>query len=193
MPQLSAAPASPADAADVAPAGPACQVVVMGVSGCGKSTVGRLLAEGLGARYIEGDEHHPPANVERMRAGTPLTDADRAPWLQVLAGFLREAAAAERSVVLSCSALKRHYRDVLRGGSPRLHFVHLHGTRELLQARVAARRHEYMPATLLQSQLEALEPPGADERARSFDIAEAADAIAARAQQWLQLQPQRTS
>lgn len=190
MPQLNAASGASTGGTDAAPPGLARQVVVMGVSGCGKSTVGVLLADGLGARYVEGDEHHPPANVERMRAGIPLTDADRAPWLQVLAGLLHEAVAAGQSLVLSCSALKRRYRDQLRSGAPRLHFVHLHGTPELLQQRVAARHHAYMPPTLLQSQLEALEPPGADERARGFDITEAPEAIAARALQWLRAQPE---
>ena len=153
------------------------KVVVMGVSGCGKSTVGQQLAQALGVDYLEGDEFHPPANVARMAAGTPLTDADRAPWLQTLAARLQAAHAAGRGVVLSCSALKRAYRDVLRSGAPGLVFVHLSGSAELLAQRVGARQHHYMPAGLLASQLAALEVPGADEDTITIDIAEPAERI----------------
>ena len=149
----------------------ALRIVVMGVSGCGKSTVGRLLADGLNLDYIEGDDLHPPENVARMVAGVPLTDADRQGWLQALAQRLADARAQGRGLVLSCSALKRSYRDVLRTGAPDVRFVHLHGTRELLTARMLDRPGHYMPPSLLDSQLATLELPGADEEALSFDIA----------------------
>lgn len=160
-------------------------VVVMGVSGCGKSTVGRLIAQALKRPYLEGDAFHPPENVARMAAGTPLTDADRQGWLQTLAGELAAARRSGTGAVLACSALKRRYRDVLRGGMPDLAFVHLHGSRELLEARMAQRSGHYMPASLLQSQLAALEPPQADERAITLDIAGAPEALAQAALHWL--------
>ena len=137
----------------------ALAVVVMGVSGCGKTEVGRRLAQRLGARFIDADDLHPPANVEKMRAGIPLDDADRAPWLRLLNARLREAAAAGEPVVLACSALKQRYRDSLADGVPGLRFVHLAGNRELIAARLGTRQHRYMPATLLDSQFAALEAP----------------------------------
>ena len=150
---------------------PAPCVVVMGVSGCGKSTVGRALAGRLGLRFIEGDEWHPPRNVALMAAGTPLTDDDRRDWLHALAGQLAQAAAQGQGLVLSCSALKRRYRDQLRAAAPGLRFVHLHGSPDLLAARMATRPGHYMPPSLLPSQLEALEPPGPDENPILLDIA----------------------
>jgi gluconokinase len=138
---------------------PALAVVVMGVSGCGKTAVGNRLAQRLGARFIDADDLHPAANVEKMRAGTPLDDADRAQWLALLNARLREALAAGEPVVLACSALKQRYRDTLAAGVPGLRFVHLAGSRELIAARLAARQHRYMPASLLDSQFAALEVP----------------------------------
>jgi len=134
-------------------------VVVMGVSGCGKTAVGEALARRLGARFVDADDFHPPANVEKMRAGVPLDDADRAPWLATLNALLRDEAAARRPVVLACSALRQRYRDALAEGVPGLRVVHLSGSFELIASRLAARRHRYMPASLLRSQFEALEPP----------------------------------
>jgi carbohydrate kinase (thermoresistant glucokinase family) len=157
---------------------PPC-IVVMGVSGCGKSTVGRQLAEGLGLRFIEGDALHPPRNVALMAAGTPLTDTDRHDWLQTIATLLADAAAMGQGVVVSCSALKRRYRDQLRQGAPDLVFVHLHGPAALLASRLQSRTGHYMPATLLQSQLDTLEPPDAGEAALRFDITQPAEAIVA--------------
>lgn len=154
------------------------RIVVMGVSGCGKSTVGRLLAGHLGLDYIEGDDLHPAENVARMAAGVALTDADRQGWLQALAGRLADANAQGRGLVLSCSALKRSYRDVLRTGAPDVRFVHLHGARELLTARMHDRPGHYMPPSLLDSQLATLESPGADEQVLSFDIAQTPQDIA---------------
>lgn len=160
-------------------------VVVMGVSGCGKSTVGRLIAQALQRPYLEGDAFHPPENVARMAAGTPLNDADRQGWLRTLAGELAAAQRSGSGAVLACSALKRSYRDVLRSGVPDLVFVHLQGSRELLEPRMAQRSGHYMPASLLQSQLATLEPPQADERAITLDIAAGPDALARAALRWL--------
>ena len=152
-------------------------LVIMGVSGCGKSSVGRPLAASLGIPFVEGDELHPPQNVALMAAGTPLTDADRAGWLQTLAGVLASAKAEGHGVVISCSALKRRYRDVLRGGAAEVRFVFLHGSPGLLEARVQRRRGHYMPASLLHSQLATLEPPDADEGAITIDIAQTTETI----------------
>lgn len=153
--------------------------VVMGVSGCGKSTVGKLLAAALGARYAEGDSFHPPQNVEKMRRGQPLDDHDRAPWLAAMATAIRDWNAAGETVVLACSALKRRYRDVLRGGGD-VRFIHLAGDKALIAARLAARKGHYMPATLLDSQFAALEPPDECE-AITVAIDAPAATIAARA------------
>lgn len=162
------------------------RVVVMGVSGCGKSTVGRSLAAELGADFIEGDELHPPENVERMRQGIPLTDADRQGWLQTIGARLGDAAAQRRGLVVSCSALKRSYRDLLRAADPSLRFVYLRGSPELLERRMNERSGHYMPPSLLRSQLETLEPPGADEGAVSIDIDVEPQAIVAAARRALE-------
>jgi gluconokinase len=150
-------------------------LVVMGVSGCGKSTLGQRLAHELGLRYVEGDDLHPPRNVERMRAGIALTDDDRREWLDTIAARLRGAKRDRRHIVVTCSALKRAYRDVLRGGDPALRLVFLHGDPALLAQRIGARRDHYMPPSLLRSQLETLEPPGSDEQAVAVDIAAGTD------------------
>jgi gluconokinase len=140
-------------------------LVVMGVAGAGKSTVGRALAERLGWRYLEADDLHSPANVEKMRSGTPLTDADRAPWLaavaEVIGGWLAQGA----SGVAACSALKRAYRERLAGGRDEVRFVYLEGSEATLRARLEARRGHYFPPALLASQLADLEPPAAEEGA----------------------------
>ena len=145
-------------------------VVVMGVSGCGKSTVGRLLAQALGLPFVEGDELHPPANVAKMAAGTPLSDEDRAAWLNTLAEVLAGAERRGHGVVVSCSALRRRYRDQLRAGAPGLRFVYLQGDAALLASRLAQRSGHYMPASLLPSQLATLEAPAPDEAAVTLDI-----------------------
>jgi gluconokinase len=129
-------------------------VVVMGVSGSGKSTVGALLAERLGVEFLDADEFHPPENVAKMAAGVPLTDADRGPWLERLNAELRRRGDA----VLACSALKESYRRALAQGLE-CRFVHLRGPIELIRSRMEFRRHRYMPASLLESQFAALEPP----------------------------------
>lgn len=135
------------------------QVVVMGVTGVGKTTVGQLLAQQMKARFVDADAFHPPENVEKMRAGIPLTDVDRQPWLDALNRHLRSAAAADESVVLACSALRKAYRQRLREGCPELRFVHLAGSRELIAQRLAARSGHYMNPALLDSQFATLEPP----------------------------------
>ena len=164
-------------------------VVVMGVAGCGKSTVGRLLAQRLGAEFLEGDELHPPRNVERMAAGIPLTDNDRRDWLREIAGQLADARAGHHRLVVSCSALKRSYRDTLRTASSELAFVHLHAGAELLEARLHARTDHFMPVSLLTSQLQTLEPPGPDERAVTLDATQPPAQLAERAAAWLAALP----
>jgi gluconokinase len=138
-------------------------LVVMGVSGSGKTTVAELLAKQLGWPFMEGDRLHPPANVEKMRQGIPLTDADRGPWLDQIGEELKSWAAERRSGVMTCSALKRAYRDRIRSARPDVRFVYLKGSETLIGARVAARHHEYMPASLLRSQFDTLEEPEPDE------------------------------
>lgn len=167
------------------PALPAARVVVMGVSGCGKTSVGRALAASTGWGYVEGDELHPPQNVARMAAGTPLTDADRQGWLEKIAAAVAAAAARGEGLVVTCSALKRRYRDLLRAGTSDLRFVFLHGPRELLAERMAARPGHYMPPSLLASQLEALEPPQPDEVALGLPMGPPPAALAAVAEAWL--------
>jgi carbohydrate kinase (thermoresistant glucokinase family) len=160
-------------------------VVVMGVAGSGKSTVGRLLARRLGAEFLEGDDLHPPRNIERMAAGIALTDADRRDWLLEIAQQLADARAGRHALVVSCSALKRGYRDMLRTADSGLAFVHLHGDPALLAGRLAARADHFMPGSLLDSQLRTLEPLGPDERALTLDASPPAAEIAARAAAWL--------
>lgn len=179
-PARSAQGALVADAAVPALARP-LHLVVMGVSGCGKTSVGRHVATTLGLTFIEGDELHPPRNVALMAAGTPLTDDDRADWLATIAGRLGQAFAAGHGLVVSCSALKRRYRDVLRAPCPGLRFVYLHGNAALLHQRMSARQGHYMPPSLLDSQLATLEPPDADEDAISVDISPSPDQVAATA------------
>lgn len=146
----------------------------MGVSGSGKSVIGAALAIELGVDFVEGDEYHPSENVERMAAGIPLTDDDRAGWLRSLGARIHEAKEAGSGLVVACSALKRSYRDVLRAGAgPELRFVFLRGARALIAERLAGRRGHYMPASLLDSQLATLEEPSSDEHAWVCDIREA--------------------
>jgi gluconokinase len=141
----------------------------MGVSGSGKTTVGKPLAERLGYPFLDADEFHPPANVVKMAAGTPLTDADRWPWLALLNAKLNE----QKNAVLACSALKQSYRDALAKGLTDCRFVHLRGSIELIRARLRERQHRYMPASLLESQFAALEPP---QDAIEIDIGQAPEA-----------------
>ncbi|MHA4866097.1 gluconokinase [Duganella sp. PWIR1] len=147
--------------------------VVMGVSGCGKSSVGLQLASALAVPFLEGDTYHSYENVAKMTAGMPLTDADRADWLWALHREIRDARLRQSGLVLSCSSLKRRYRDLLRSADPELRFAHLAGPRELIADRMAARKDHYMPPALLDSQLATLEPLEEDEAGIVLDIATA--------------------
>lgn len=138
-------------------------IVVMGVSGSGKSTVAATLVDRLGWPFAEGDDFHPPANVEKMRAGHPLDDEDRWPWLRSLAAWIGEQERAGRSVILTCSALKRSYRNLLLDGHPSVWFAHVTAEPELIRQRIEHRTGHYMPSSLLDSQLATLEPLGDDE------------------------------
>lgn len=161
-------------------------IVLMGVSGVGKTSVMDALAERLGWPTAEGDALHPPANVARMAAGIPLTDADRWPWLQLVADWIGERERERSSSIITCSALRRRYRDVLRRGHPSVWFVHLTAPRELLEKRMGARRGHFMPPSMLDSQLATLEPLADDEPGWSVDAvgtpAEIAGQIVARLQ-----------
>ncbi|MFC3072058.1 gluconokinase [Shinella pollutisoli] len=147
----------------------------MGVAGCGKSAVGAALAARLGASYLDGDDLHPPANIDKMRRGEPLSDDDRRPWLTLVGERL---AKPHGILILGCSALKRRYRDHIRStaGAPVV-FVHLSGTRDLIAARMAARAGHFMPPSLIDSQFDALEPPAADENAMTVDIDAPVEAV----------------
>ena len=147
-------------------------LVVMGVSGSGKSTVGQPLAARLGWDFQEGDDLHPKANIEKMRHGHPLTNADRAPWLAAVRGWIDREAAAGRSGVIACSALKRAYRDRLSGGRPEVRFVYLKGDEATIRERVEHRHGHFMHADMVASQFEALEPPTPDEHPIVVDIRE---------------------
>ena len=155
-------------------------VVLMGVCGSGKTEVGRRLAAQLGCDFLDGDDFHPPANVEKMRAGTPLTDADRWPWLDRLAAEITSRLQTGPGGVVACSALARRYRDRLGLARPGVVLVHLDGSRDLLAARLGARQGHFMPPGLLESQLATLERPGPDERAITIDVAASPDEIAER-------------
>jgi gluconokinase len=133
--------------------------IVMGVSGCGKSTIAQKLASATGGEWLEGDAFHPPENKMKMRAGIPLTDDDRWPWMDRLNTELRAIAGKEHPVFLACSALKQKYRDRLVAGIPGARFVYLKGSFEVIQSRLAQRTHEFMPASLLESQFATLEEP----------------------------------
>ena len=154
--------------------------VVMGVSGSGKSSVGVPLAQALGAAFVEGDEYHPSTNIARMAQGIALTDEDRADWLRALADRLGEAKRAGVGLVMTCSALKRAYRDILRSDAPDVRFVYLKGSRELIADRLAERRGHFMPALLLDSQFATLEEPSPDEDALVCDIRHTPEEIVAK-------------
>jgi gluconokinase len=145
-------------------------VIVMGVSGSGKTTVAALLAAALGWQFQEGDDLHPAANVAKMRSGTPLTDADRLPWLGKIAEEIDRWRERGLSGVVTCSALKRSYRDIIIGGRPEVHLAYLKGSYELIQSRLAARHEHFMPAALLESQFATLEEPTSDEHPILIDV-----------------------
>lgn len=159
---------------------PPC-IVVMGVSGVGKTTVARLLAERLGLPYGEADDFHSPASIAKMSAGIPLDDADRLPWLAALGDWLGDRRAAGTGAVITCSALTRRYRDVLRASCPDAWFLHLSGSRELIAGRMAGRTGHFMPPALLDSQFAALEPLAADEHGGVLDVGPGPEELAAAA------------
>lgn len=169
------------DIADFAPRAETRHVVVMGVSGSGKTTVALGISEATGLLFAEADDFHSRANVEKMRAGIPLDDEDRSPWLRDLAAWMAERAEEGRSTVIACSALKRAYRDVLADGPPSVDFVHLHGPAELIRDRMSSRAGHYMPASLLDSQIATLEPLEPDERGVVLDVALPPDELVAQA------------
>jgi carbohydrate kinase (thermoresistant glucokinase family) len=154
-------------------------VIVMGVAGAGKSTVGAALARQLGCDFADADEFHPPANIAKMRTGTPLTDADRQSWLAAIAARVDAWREAGTGGVIACSALKRSYRRVVIGDRPEVRLAYLRGDPALIRRRLAERRHHFMPASLLDSQFETLEEPGAEERPIVVDATKSATTLAA--------------
>ncbi|WP_220700609.1 gluconokinase [Mycetocola lacteus] len=154
-------------------------LIVMGVSGSGKSTIGIALAESLGLPFVDGDDLHPVHNKEKMAAGQPLNDEDRAPWLEIIAERIRDDLASGTPIVVACSALKRRYRDQLVRLAPSTVLIHLVGDRALIAARQAGRNHEYMPNSLLDSQFAALEPLEADEHAFEVSLDQTPEQILA--------------
>jgi len=156
--------------------GPPPVLVVMGVSGAGKSTVAKAVAARLRWTFLEGDDLHPAANVAKMRRGIPLDDADRAPWLAAIAAWIDAQARAGAPGIVACSALKHRYRQVLTDGRPFVRIVYLEGDRDIIRERIEARKHAYFPAALLDSQFEALEPPGPDEHPIVVDVSQPLEA-----------------
>ena len=163
-------------------------VVVMGVAGTGKTTIGPLLAARLGVPYAEGDDFHPPANIAKMTAGTPLTDEDRWPWLDAIGGWAHGRAGL--GGVVSSSALKRSYRDRLRAAAPGVVFVHLTGSRELIEDRMSHRAGHFMPTALLDSQFATLQPLEPDEAGVAVDVAGSPEEITERAANALKALPE---
>lgn len=162
-------------------------VIVMGVSGSGKTTVATGLADAMAWTYVEGDELHPKANVDKMHAGIPLTDEDRWPWLNKIGEWIDEHESQGKSAVITCSALKRTYRDLLREGRPGVQFCHVAVSREELERRLAERKGHYMPASLLQSQLDTLEPLQPDEPGIVVEAKGGQDAVLAEVMKALHL------
>lgn len=161
-------------------------MIMMGAQGTGKSTIGAALAARLNVAFIDGDDLHPKANKDKMAGGSPLTDEDRVPWLKVIGERIAQEREAGRIVIVACSALKRWYRELLRSNVPDLLFVHLAGEQDLLEQRLAGRDHEYMPTTLLQSQLETLEPLASWEAGVQVDIHRTPEQIVDELQRLLQ-------
>ena len=151
----------------------------MGVSGSGKTAVGSRLATALGVEFVEGDAYHSASNIQKMSNGIPLTDEDRQGWLRAIAARIRNASEAREGIVVSCSALKRAYRDLLRKEAGPVQFVFLRGTSDLIQTRLRERRGHFMPTSLLESQLATLEEPAAEENVWVTDITESPDKIVA--------------
>lgn len=171
---------------------PPLGIVIMGVSGCGKTTIARSLARSLRVKFLDADKYHTPANIAKMSSGTPLTDADREPWLDDVGARIGEAARERGLVVAGCSALKRTYRERLKRASDLdLLFILLEGSRELLERRVNKRTSHFMPPALLDSQLATLERPGGDERAFSVNISQSIKKMVAEILQSPELQSAR--
>jgi gluconokinase len=170
-----------------------CALIVMGVSGSGKSTIGEVLAERLGWTFEDGDRFHPASNVAKMSAGHPLTDEDRWPWLQAIADEIDRVCKAGERVVIACSALKRAYREVLVHGRDDVRIVYLDGTQDLIAARLAARKGHFMPPGLLDSQFKTLEPPGNSEHPVIASIAPPVEAIVDDIVRQLGLRPAATN
>lgn len=160
-------------------------VVVMGVSGSGKTTIAEGIVERTGMTFAEADAFHPAANIAKMESGVALTDEDRGPWLEALNAWMRERSEAGESTVITCSALRRRYRDVLSAGLPSLDFVHLDGPAEVIRERITGRRGHFMPPALLLSQLDLLEPLDADESGIVLDVRRPPEEIVTAAVAWL--------
>ncbi|WP_017571912.1 gluconokinase [Nocardiopsis halotolerans] len=159
--------------------------VFMGVSGSGKTTVAERVARQLGLPFAEADDFHPPANIDKMEAGTPLTDQDRWPWLRALARWITEHEAAGESTVMACSALRHSYRDVLREAAPEVHFLHMHGSSAVILERLAARQGHFMPPALLASQMETLERLAPDEPGLELDVREDVESLLGQALEYV--------
>lgn len=164
-------------------------IIVAGIAGSGKTTVGKLLADRLGCEFEDGDLLHPAANVAKMHAGVPLTDADRWPWLHIIGAWIDQRISAGKTAVLACSALQRRYRDALLDGRPDAQMAFLQISREVAAARLAHRHGHFFPAQLLDSQFRALEPPGPDERVLVIDANQPADDMAAEIASRLDVRP----
>ena len=154
-------------------------LIIMGVSGCGKTTIAELLSRELGWDYRDGDEFHPKSNVEKMHSGTPLTDDDRWPWLKAIAAWIDEKRQAGAHAIVTCSALKKGYRDILIGPRKDVALIYLKGTEELIAARLSKRKHHFMPKGLLQSQFQTLQEPGPDEHPITVSISPTPEEIVA--------------
>lgn len=170
-----------------------CALIVMGVSGSGKSTIGEKLAERLGWTFEDGDRFHPPGNVAKMSAGHPLTDEDRRPWLQAIADEIDRVCKTGERTVIACSALKRAYRDILVHGRDDVRIVYLDGTQDLIASRLAARKGHFMPPGLLASQFRTLEPPAANENPVTVSIDAPIEAIVDDIVRRLELGPDSSS
>jgi carbohydrate kinase (thermoresistant glucokinase family) len=172
---------------------PPSVIVVMGVSGSGKTTIGALLAGMLHWQFADGDDFHPSENLRKMKSGVPLTDEDRLPWLRAIASWISEMRDSGRHGVIACSALKRSYRALLSGGHDDVRLVYLRGDADLIARRMAARHEHFMPVALLKSQLDALEEPGPEEHALTVSIAAPPLEIASRIIAKLRLDPLRST
>jgi len=153
-------------------------LVIMGVSGAGKTTIAKVLAARLGWPFEEGDDLHPESNIAKMKGGIPLTDADRLPWLACVAAWIDRQRETGQPGIITCSALKRSYRDIVIGDRPDVRLVYLRGSRDVLAARLAKRKGHFMPASLLESQIATLEEPGPDENPLTVDIGGSSDDVA---------------